>query len=123
MFFIFGWNRPKTTSYGPVQQHICPNCNNTKYWQLSKISRYFTLFFIPVFPHKTDYFYFCPVCKRGARLDQATFDRYKSIAEVNTAFNQKRITSEERVARLQAINPASEGNEPVSEVKYISEDK
>jgi hypothetical protein len=119
MLFIFGWNRPQTTAYGPVLQHTCPNCNSTKFWHLNKISRYFTLFFIPVFPHGTDYWYFCPVCQRGTKLDEAKFEHYKLIAEVNTAFMEKKITEEVRLARLEVLNPAQGNNAIGSDVKHI----
>ena len=103
MFFIFGWNHPKVTSYGAVQQHKCENCHNTEFWQLNKISKYFTLFFIPIFPHNYDYWYHCPVCNYGVRLDNDQFERYKSIAEINSAFLEKKINETERVNQLEEI--------------------
>jgi hypothetical protein len=51
MFFIFGWNHQEIKQLGPVEQHNCKNCTNVEYWRLDKVSRYFTLFFIPIFPH------------------------------------------------------------------------
>ncbi len=103
MFFIFGWNHPKVTEYGPVQQEKCANCHNTEVWQLKKISKYFTLFFIPVFPTDSDNFYHCPICNYGVSLEGEDFENYKAIASVNTACLEKRISEEERLSNLEEI--------------------
>ena len=108
MLFIFGWNHTKVTEYGPVQQEKCPNCRNKDVWQLKKISRYFTLFFIPVFPHDSENFYHCPVCNQGYSLEGEDFENYKTIAEVNTACLEKRISEEERLKNLADIHKRME---------------
>lgn len=121
MFFIFGWNRPEVTSYGQVLQHTCQNCKNTEFWQLNKVQRYFTLFFIPIFPHSTDYWYFCPVCSHGVTLDSGTFQHYKTIADINKAFLENRITDEERVARTEEVIKLIGQADDDSKVKYLKE--
>ena len=103
MFFIFGWNKPIFKSFGAVQQHQCSNCHNSEFWQLKKISRYFTLFFIPVFPHDNDYWYYCPVCNHGINIDLKTYHFYKSIAEINTSFLEHKIDESERQKQLNSI--------------------
>ncbi|MBA2610333.1 MAG: zinc-ribbon domain-containing protein [Bacteroidetes bacterium] len=104
MFFIFGWNHTKITEYGAVQEEKCQNCHNTDIWQLKKISRYFTLFFIPVFPHDSENLYHCPICNYGLKLEHEEFEDYKAIAEVNTNCLDKKITEEERSNRLDEIH-------------------
>lgn len=103
MFFIFGWNHKKTTSYGPVNQHMCQNCNNTEFWHINKTSRYFTLFFIPIFPHDIEYWFHCPICNNGINLVKSEFQNYKSIAEINSAFQEKKITEEDRKNKIEGI--------------------
>jgi hypothetical protein len=121
MFFIFGWNEPEITSYGPVYQHTCPNCRNSEYWQLQKISHYFTLFFIPIFPHSSKYWYYCPVCNRGVELEADTAKYYKVIADVNTAFLNKVITEDERFARIEEANFAIRQIDQQRQTKYLKE--
>ena len=104
MFFIFGWNHPNVTEYGPVQQEKCGNCHNTDLWQLKKISKYFTLFFIPIFPHDSVNLYHCPICNYGLTLEGEDFEDYKAIANVNTACLEKRISEEERLNSLEDIH-------------------
>ncbi len=123
MFFVFGWNKPKITSYGAVQKHHCSNCNNTEYWQLNKIARYFTLFFIPIFPHDNDYWYFCPICNYGIALEHKNFELYKSIAEINTSFLENKIDQEERERQLNLIYNLIEENSKIQESKLLEESK
>lgn len=97
MFFIFGWNKPTVTEYGPVQQELCKNCKNTEIWQLKKVDLYFTLFFIPIFPHDTQRFYHCPICNAATSPTREDFENLKAIAESNTACLEGKITEEDRL--------------------------
>lgn len=103
MIFIFGWNHTKVNDYGPVQEETCKNCHNTEAWHLKKISKYFTLFFIPVFPHDSENFYHCPICNHGLSLSREDFLSYKDIAETNMACLEKKITEEERLSKINEI--------------------
>jgi hypothetical protein len=100
MFFIYGWNHQVTKHLGSVEQHQCNNCHNTEVWQLNKISRYFTLFFIPIFPHNTDYWYHCPICNFGVKLDFLGKARILPIAKINSDFLNNLISEEERIQKL-----------------------
>jgi hypothetical protein len=103
MFFIFGWNHQEIKQLGPVEQHNCKNCNNVEYWSLDKVSRYFTLFFIPIFPHDSDYWYHCPICNFGTKLNSLEIDNYKTIAKVNTDYLNKLISEEDRKIQLDKV--------------------
>ncbi len=120
MFFIFGWNHQKITAHGIVEEHICQNCHNTEYWQLDEIAKYFTLFFIPIFPHDTDYWYHCPTCNYGIKIDWDEFQNYKSITEINAAYLEDKITDEERVKQINSfyktIDNTDEDNRLVSPI-------
>lgn len=101
MFVIFGWNHQIVSNIGPVLSQVCPNCKNDEYWHLLKISNWFTLFFIPLIPYENKRLIMCPVCKEGMRIDGETFTVYKSIAEINKDFMEKRITETERNSKLE----------------------
>lgn len=103
MFFIFGWNHQEIKQLGPVELHNCKNCNNVEYWRLDKVSRYFTLFFIPIFPHDSDYWYHCPICNFGTKLNSYEINNYKIIAKVNSNFLNNHISEEERNIQLDQI--------------------
>lgn len=123
MFVIFGWNHQEVTSIGPVYQHQCPNCHNTEFWHLSKISKYFTLFFIPVFPYGSDNWYYCPTCNYSLKLEREDFIFYKQIAEINCAFIDQKISEEERGKKLEIINSSIEVHNESKRLKYLEESK
>lgn len=123
MFFIFGWNRSKAENIGVVNRHQCQNCHNTEFWQLNKISRYFTIFFIPIFPHSTDYWYHCPICNYGLQLKQSDYENYKEIAEINNLFIEKKINETDRDNRLKLIYNRIDSLNEIQEQKYIEESK
>jgi hypothetical protein len=123
MFFIFGWNHQESTSYGPVEQHQCENCHNTEYWHLDKISKYFTLFFIPIIPYDSDNWFHCPICKYGIKLDNDEFQNYKSIAEINSAFLEKKITEEDRIKQLDEIHSIIDKKNEDKKAKILEESK
>ncbi len=73
MFIIWG-SRTLTKAFGLMSQAFtCSHCNNTHYWKLMRYSRWFTLFFIPIFPFKTTYMQMCPICGSYVELDKAIF--------------------------------------------------
>lgn len=123
MFFIFGWNHSKAENVGVVNRHECSNCHNSEFWQLDKISRYFTLFFIPIFPHSTDYWYHCPVCNYGLQLKKSDYENYKEIAEINNLFLDKKINEIDRDNRLKLIYSKIDTQNEIQEQKYIEESK
>jgi len=100
---IFGWGHQKSKNYGPVFKHHCDHCNNDDYWTLHKISTWFTLFFIPVFPYESKCLLICPVCNYGVELDGQKFNELKVIAENNSALIEGRITEEEYKNRVNQL--------------------
>ena len=75
---IFGW-RTIVSTIGAVFKRMCDHCHNEDYWILTKTTRWFTLFFIPVIPLETKYFLACPVCKYGFALKG---DQVKTISSI-----------------------------------------
>lgn len=50
MFIIWG-TRPLTKNFGTTSQALtCRHCNNTSYFNIVSHKRWFTLYFIPIFP-------------------------------------------------------------------------
>jgi len=51
MIIIWGWrSRTKTTGRGEFH---CPSCRTAQPYEQKRIARYFTLYFVPLFPIKT----------------------------------------------------------------------
>ena len=67
---IFGWGHERVKQIGPLSEKQCKNCNNQTNREMLKISTWFTLFFIPVFPYSIKYFKACPVCNVAELLEK-----------------------------------------------------
>lgn len=123
MFVIFGWGHHKTENLGPVLPKKCGNCKNEEYWHLYKTSKWFTLFFFPLFPYESDKMIICPVCNRGTAVDLETYKSYASIAEINKAFSENTVTQEERDSKLSEIFTDLENKELAEKTKQVEESK
>ncbi len=75
MFVIFGIGYNTNKEHQLQSSSFCNNCNNESRWMVSKATRWFTLFFIPVFPYKTEYITYCPICKSGFKITKEEFER------------------------------------------------
>ena len=65
-FFIIGFGKRTVDHLGSAGARVCPNCGNRAEWSNVRVRTWFTLFFIPVFPYKTQRFAMCPICKYGS---------------------------------------------------------
>ncbi len=73
---IYGWGKTTDKIVGEYPPSQCPN-QNCGAWigrQLIKRRTWFTLFWIPLIPYKTEYILMCPNCKVGSLLDKAQFN-------------------------------------------------
>ncbi len=104
MPIIFGWGRQIIKQIGITFKNFCSHCNNEEYWILTRITTWFTIFFIPIIPYSIKYFLSCPVCKYGLTLDQKQLEEIKPIAEANQLLIEGKITQDEYQARINQIH-------------------
>ena len=105
--FIFGWGRQTIKQIGAVFKNLCSHCHNEEYWILTRITTWFTLFFIPVIPYSIKYFLSCPICKYGLTLNDKQIGELKPIAEANQLLVNGQITQDEFRIRMNQINNLS----------------
>ncbi|MBC8486084.1 MAG: zinc-ribbon domain-containing protein [Bacteroidetes bacterium] len=72
VIFGFGHRTNKENQLRSISH--CYHCNNDGRWILSKTTSWFTLFFIPVFPYKTEYLTYCPICKNGYKISREDYE-------------------------------------------------
>jgi len=78
MFIVWG-SRVFHKVLGRTQKsYVCGNCSNENWFEVIKITTWFTLFFIPVFPFSFKYFVGCPICDKGNYI---TEDDAKQLVE------------------------------------------
>lgn len=80
MIFIFGWGDVTSKRYACKERNTCENCHNETEWILEKRMEWVTLFFIKIFPHKTERIHYCPTCTFGHDLSKEEFE-----AKINPA--------------------------------------
>jgi len=49
----------------------CPNCHQIAHWNILRVLRFFTLFFIPLIPYRMQYFMICPSCDAAVKIKGA----------------------------------------------------
>ncbi|MCB2219145.1 MAG: zinc ribbon domain-containing protein [Bacteroidetes bacterium] len=74
MLIIFGVGHKTYNNRSFRDATYCFHCHNTSRWLLSKITTWFSLFFIPVIPVKTAYGELCPICKQGKKLSRVEYE-------------------------------------------------
>lgn len=90
---IFGWGYRTAKNFGPVRKVQCSNCNNEASWHLQKLTTWFTLFFIPVIPYKTDHLLVCPVCRCCLELKKEEFEQLRELVQSSEFKGPERSTS------------------------------
>ncbi len=86
-FILIGFGRRSRTDFGETGgAQVCFHCSNHIFYHLIRARTFFTFFFIPIFPYKSEYRIECPVCQQGIQLRgseikaarQGTLDVYVS---------------------------------------------
>ena len=89
MFFVVGIGNRKTKVLGPVEKRVCPNCGREDWWELHRLRDFVTLFFVPVFPYKTQHLIVCPICNLAHEVAPESLERMREQAERNLALIQR----------------------------------
>ncbi len=97
---IFGWGHTIQKDYGETYPMKCSRCNNTDYWRLFRIRVWFDLFFIPVFPYKSNHYLLCPICNSGFKLDYHNLELAKELNQITLSFLDKKMTNKQYIAKL-----------------------
>jgi hypothetical protein len=74
MFFIVGLGGANAEQKRDNFKTYCPHCHNQDFWIREKQVQNLTLFFLPVFPVKTNYAYYCPICRHGRNINKEDFE-------------------------------------------------
>lgn len=104
MFFIFGWGRQKDKYIGNVFRFPCGNCRNVVDWELQEYSKWFALFFLLVFPYKTERMVICPICNYGYYQNSITYSQIARRAELYESFEKREITLEQFKNKMFELN-------------------
>lgn len=100
MFVLFGFGHTKVKKTGETKPEQCSNCNNIKPFHIVERSKWFTLFFVPVFPYSKEKAIVCPVCN-NTRLQGTVEDA--GGEKLNEALNNKGEQLKEKEQNLKQL--------------------
>lgn len=74
----WGFGKVTRKFLGTVFVKECSYCNQITSWQLCITRTWFTLFFIPIIPYKTEKCVMCPNCGSYIKIDNEKFNEIKN---------------------------------------------
>lgn len=83
MIVLFGFGHKTVKEHQLKDVTHCFHCNNLTNWTLSRQTNWFTLFFIPVIPYKTEHWVYCPICNKGHKITPDEFEKKRKIDKLN----------------------------------------
>jgi len=75
MFIILGTRTLKDVVGTTREMFHCDHCNNDNHYKVTKVRRFFALFFIPLIPFSKKYFVHCPVCDYGVEMEEESAEK------------------------------------------------
>ena len=73
----------------------CENCNNNDYYSIYETFRLFRILSIPLVQCDTVYYFSCPECNFGFKLEDEEFKKLEKIALINSKYMEGSITKSE----------------------------
>ena len=81
----------------------CENCNNNDYYSIYETFRLFRVLSIPLVQCDTVYYFSCPECNFGFKLEDEEFKKLEKIALINSKYMEGLITKSEFERGLKEI--------------------
>jgi hypothetical protein len=78
MIILFG-NRSFKKVLAHTGPFTCAGCGVAAYFQVLRVSKWFTLFFIPIFPYSVRYYHLCPTCGSSHNIKKS--DAMEMVAQ------------------------------------------
>jgi hypothetical protein len=81
----------------------CENCNDNEYYSIYEASRLFRIFNVPLLQCDTVYYFSCPECNFGFKLEQEEFEKLEQLAIINSEYLGGKITRTEFESSIRNI--------------------
>jgi endogenous inhibitor of DNA gyrase (YacG/DUF329 family) len=95
MIWIIGFGKETHEDLGPVLRVQCPRCHNIVDYHLIQSKTWFSLFFIPLLPYRTDYRLICPICSKAVELSrESQVQTARRLVKATAAYRRQRISEE-----------------------------
>jgi len=81
------FKRFSKTSIVTVSQHDCPSCKKNSYWELCKLTIWFSILGLPIIPYKKSYGLVCDKCNHLVELSKEEFNSIRNETSFNKTHN------------------------------------
>lgn len=81
----------------------CENCGNNEYYSIYENSRLFRILNIPLVQCDIVYYFSCPECNYGFKLEPEEFNKLEQIALINSRYLEGLITKSDFESSLRDI--------------------
>ena len=100
---IFGWGKGKTNDHGAAAPLVCPQCHNQTFYRYFSVTKWMTLFFIPVIPYSVRHYLVCPVCTRVVALDAAGRQTGQEMVQLTSSYQAGEMSQDEYLNRIRGV--------------------
>ncbi|NVK29166.1 MAG: zinc-ribbon domain-containing protein [Flavobacteriia bacterium] len=83
MIFLFGIGQKTHSDHGPLNEQLCPYCQQKHFRTLLKVREWFSIFFIPLIPVKTYWVSRCTYCSGEVRILESDILHFQREAALN----------------------------------------
>lgn len=77
----------KTLGYSGIR-YQCSNCNNASQYRIFRRRKWFTLFWIPIFPFSSEYYICCPICNFGQKISKEEAEKQLAMTSQEQSVTQ-----------------------------------
>jgi hypothetical protein len=102
MLIIFGM-RNRMHQHGPCVAASCPRCHNEVVLIYAVVTRWFTLFFIPVIPIKRNRMLICPICSWRREVPKASEPIALEMIGITESWKAHQLADDEYSRRVDAF--------------------
>jgi hypothetical protein len=100
---IFGIGGGRRKDRGAALAMLCPNCHNQTFYRYTTVTKWFSLFFIPLIPYSTKHYLVCPVCTRAVLLDGPLKANAPRLVELTSELQAGSITQEVYASQVREL--------------------
>jgi zinc-ribbon family len=109
---IFGWGGGKPKDLGPALPNKCARCGREEFARYFTVTKWFSLFFIPLIPYSTKHFLVCPTCTNARELTtRETQARAEQLVALTARYTSGAIDEQ---TYLELLDSAANNEEPAA---------
>jgi hypothetical protein len=92
---IFGWGKGRPKDLGPALPFECPRCHNVVFARYFIVTKWFSLFFVPLVPYSSRHLLVCPICTYSVALEtKPERDRAAKLVELTSQMRAGTISEQ-----------------------------